>query len=264
MSVLFGTRDNMQWVPAPLANYASPKIRWRAVDQYINGGAAVRESATAHREFNLSWPVSSAETVSPILRTLDMPGPYYYQDPLAMEKNLVPSYWATTMLVTEDAPPLVPGVTPTLVTGTANDNGFPVPAARFVVPSARASNLSVYVPAGYKVGLGVYGSGGTHGFNATGTLAKVSPTGATRYVAGGTTAGWRTLWFSAATHVVQAISLIVIPSDQEFPTGTPFVPGLGHSGLSLRDNPSVTEYSAVLENAQIGVSADFVEVGAWL
>lgn len=262
--VIFGTQDDMRLVPAPLANYGSSRVRWRAVDQYLNGGAAVRSSTTAHGELNLTWAVAGADTLAPLLGVLDMPGPYFYQDPLAMRKNLVPPYWATTMVTTEDAPTLVPGVTPTLVTGTSNTNGFPVPAAQFVVPTARASKLKVYVPEGHKLGLGVVGSGGTHGINATGSLAKISPTGASRYVSAATTPGWKTLWFSAGTHIVQAISMIVIPTAEPFPTGTPFIPGMGYTGLELSGDPSITEYSAVLDNAQVGISADFVEVGAWL
>ena len=42
-----------------------------------------------------------------------------------------------------------------------------------------------------------------------------------------------------------------------------FITGHGTTGLALKGEPQLTEYSAGIPNAQIGLSADLIEVGAW-
>ena len=64
------------------------------------------------------------------------------------------------------------------------------------------------------------------------------------------------------TFTVNGIIAQILPNG-ETPKPGPFLPGLGNSAMELRDNPSITNYSAVIPNAQIGVAASFVEVGAW-
>lgn len=62
--------------------------------------------------------------------------------------------------------------------------------------------------------------------------------------------------------VVQGIVAQILPNGQQ-PAKGPFIPGMGHTGLELKDNPSITQYSANIPNAQIGVAASFVETEAW-
>lgn len=49
----------------------------------------------------------------------------------------------------------------------------------------------------------------------------------------------------------------------ETPTTGGFLPGMGHSMLSLNGDVSITEYSAVLENYQMALTANFIETGTW-
>ena len=42
-----------------------------------------------------------------------------------------------------------------------------------------------------------------------------------------------------------------------------FIPGRGNTGVRISSNPTVTGYSAAIENASIGMTAEFVETGAW-
>ena len=50
----------------------------------------------------------------------------------------------------------------------------------------------------------------------------------------------------------------------ETPTTGGFLPGMGHSMLSLNGDVSITEYSAVLENYQMALTANFIETGTWI
>ena len=42
-----------------------------------------------------------------------------------------------------------------------------------------------------------------------------------------------------------------------------FIPGRGNTGVRLAGDPAVTGYSAALANASVGMTAEFVETGAW-
>ena len=66
------------------------------------------------------------------------------------------------------------------------------------------------------------------------------------------------------TNDVQVNGMIaqVLPRG-ETPEPGGFISGQGHSGLRLNGDPLVTQYSVSLPNAQIGVSAEFIETGAW-
>jgi len=68
----------------------------------------------------------------------------------------------------------------------------------------------------------------------------------------------------AGTNDVQVNGLIaqILPNG-ETPEPGGFISGQGHSGLRLNSDPMITQYSANIPNAQIGVSAEFIETGAW-
>ena len=163
-SVWFGTKDNMKWVPAPLAGAASNSVRWRAVDQLLNGGSVVRQSAVAHMTKSLTWAVQSAESLAPVVQTLQEPGPYYFVDPIAAISNAVPSYWATPYLWGEGGPALVWGVSESVVPITGA-NGYPSKALQITTSKATNTNLVIPVPAGYTLHVGVHGVGGTYRLN---------------------------------------------------------------------------------------------------
>ena len=263
--VWFGTREQMGWVPAPLANYTSANVSWRAYDPFLNGGSGVRSSQTSHKELDLNWGVQSAENLAPLIAALQRPGPYFFCDPINMKTNMVPPYWATP---TEDAPPFIPGVVPTQVAGTANTLGYATMASQYVVPTGgKVTALEIPVPEGHTLRLGVHGTGaGNWTFEGKGTtgqgaiLAATSTTRTNMTFAG---PGFAKLVAPAGTQKIQGIIAQVLPNGVTVPLGG-FLPGMGHTALELRDNPSITSYSANIPNAQIGVAANFAEVGAWL
>lgn len=54
----------------------------------------------------------------------------------------------------------------------------------------------------------------------------------------------------------------ILPTGQTVEPGD-FIPGRGNTGVRISGNPSVTGYSAALTNASVGMTAEFVETGAW-
>ena len=54
----------------------------------------------------------------------------------------------------------------------------------------------------------------------------------------------------------------ILPTGQTVEPGN-FIPGRGNTGVRISGNPSVTGYSAALTNASVGMTAEFVETGAW-
>lgn len=261
--VWFGTADDMRWVPAPLSGAQSAEVRWRAVDQYLNGGAFVRQSTTAHQEISLTWGVQSTESLAPVVSLLHQPGPFYYVDPIAAQSNIVPSYWASPQAWLDDGPPLVPGLTPVKIAGTSV-NGYPATSVRFTTTKATTNtNLTIPVPPGYTLRLGVHGTGGTYKLNsgtAASPLTTASNTRTNLSINGPVFANLKVA--SAATCTITGIIAQVLPTGTS-PKAGGFLPGLGATALMLKDDPSITNYSAVLPNAQRGIAANFVEVGAW-
>ena len=63
--------------------------------------------------------------------------------------------------------------------------------------------------------------------------------------------------------VLQGVMAQILPEGQT-PSSGGFIPGMGFSALALQDNPQITEYSAVLENYQMAMTANFIEVGSWM
>lgn len=326
--VWFGTADDMRWVPAPLAGAQGSEVRWRAVDQYLNGGASVRQSTAAHQEINLTWGVQSTERLAPVVSLLHQPGPFYYVDPIAAQSNIVPSYWASPQAWLDDGPALVPGVTPTKVAGSGPSvNGYPTTSVRFTIAQPTATNIIIPVPDGYTLHMGVRGTGGTYQLHeASGEslfhlmsyvndtvayspsvmtsepqlkihhseqvdfipedsptdpnaglvvvqnqpMAKMaeqgslSPETATRTNMSFAGPGFATLELtSAGTYTISGIIGQILPNGTS-PKAGGFLPGLGATALMLKDDPSITNYSAALPTAQRGIAANFVEVGAWL
>lgn len=142
-NVWFGTENDMRWVPAPLPNYTPAQVRWRAKDQYLNGGAGVRQSTASHKELSLSWPVQSQEDLAPLVSYLQQAGPYFYLDPLNAEANAVPAYWSMPGLV-QDGPPLIPGVAPSYVpTVGGRTLGYPTTSAVYEVEGTPNPNDTI-------------------------------------------------------------------------------------------------------------------------
>ena len=98
--------------------------------------------------------------------------------------------------------------------------------------------------------------------DAYGPTPTLSPNDATRTNMSFFGPGFARLRAPQGDFVLQGVIAQILPNGQQ-PVKGPFIPGMGHTGLELKDNPSITQYSANIPNAQIGVAASFVEAEAW-
>lgn len=261
--VWFGTENNMQWVPAPAANYTATNVRWRATDLFLNGGAAVRQSTASHKELSLSWPVQSQEALAPLVSTLQQAGPFYYLDPINGASNAVPSYWAQPGMV-QDGPPLVQGVEPNYTPSTGGESlGYPTTAWNTTVAGTTKTAIKIPIPSGYAAYVGVHGTGPGVIVNGI-TMSYLSVTSSTTvHPSAVPTGNFVEISLPSGNHNISGIVVQVLPSGQE-PINGPFLPGVGHSALQLNGDPTVTNYSVAIPQAQTGIAADFIEVGSWL
>ena len=269
--VWFGTSTDNGWVPAPLANYNKAKVKWRSVDQLLHGGAFVRQSDVGHKTLSLTWPVQNQAGLARVLRVLEGNSPIFYIDPLEAQGNLVPSYWAEPAISVAHGPKLFNSVNNATV-GTADDNtrGRPTRTWSGTLTSLTESDLRFPIPAGYQLHFGVHGTGTSQVTIGTGnelqSLMPVTDSRDTSFIANNTfTSGnvqWVTARFSAGTLNISSITARLVPTGQA-PQHTGFQPGLGHTSLRLANDPTIVTYSVGLPNAQMGISAEFVETGAW-
>ena len=279
LDMWFGTKGYMQWVPCPLVDSDMSAIGWQSQAQYLNGGARVRRSNTAHKEYNLAWGLQARDNIRLITDYAD--GVYgndliYFLDPFAMDKNVLPSYWAAPMLGGYDAPMLTGSTRPSLTTTSANSFMHPSQTATYTVNTSD-EKLSLYVPipSGYTFWLGVKGSAtSTAALTVTGdllaggtdsTAATLSATLDNVRVA----QSWSSATYSGVTLALSGSGTISLASlcGQVLETGvTPatgnFISGQGNSGCAFAEYPKLQNYSSALD--KVGLTARLVEVGAWL
>lgn len=279
----FGNRNYMQWIKAPQINYDSSKRGYASTATFLNGGAFVKRSATAAKGYNFTWTLKNRDEIRAINDYADGvygPGPIYFLDPFAMDKNLLPQFWAVPALANIDAPLLVGEYDedrPSALQTTPNSNGYPYLTAILNVASTMALNtIWLPVPNGYTLWFGAHGTAtGTAGVQVTPTTGPTSVDAAISVpllsvnttqrvnvsVQGGTYTG---AIISLAGDGVLNLSGMMA---QVFPTGTTpplggFVSGQGHSGCSFVEEPTLTNYSVGLDRA--GIVANLVETEGWV
>lgn len=258
--VWFGTRDDIGWVPAPLTGAVVGAYRWQDTRVSLNGGAYTVQSATQHRRFSLNWGTNNLAELDKILRTINRGELIHYVDPVTAQYNAIPPYWAE---YAEDAPPLFPGVQNELVSTEKSRLGYRAEALKYTVTKTVRSNCELYVPEGLWLFLGVHGQ----------------RTGTAEFLANDENIPFQTIHSSQRTMTklpgnriytlgfrgsgdITLNGITAVIADKE-PSRGGFVSGYGHSGLMIDGEPQITEYSAAIPNAQISLTANFVEVGAW-
>lgn len=276
--VWFGTRSRMQWVPAPAVDVPSGKVGYEAGANFLNGGAYVRRSKASAKKFSLSWNMKHRDDIRPILDYADGlygDGYIYYANPFAMDKNMLPAYWATPFINGYDGPLLVDGARPTL-SSSAYTNGYPVQSATYAVSSSgEKPSIYIPIPPGYRAHVGIHGavvSGGARVVISelvldspvnTVTATLLGKSGAlTNFIsASGTEAITLTINASTSGSIrLDGLIVQVLPEGSVSPVGE-FISGQGTSGMSFASQPAVSEYSAALD--RVGVSADLIETEAW-
>jgi hypothetical protein len=171
----FGTRDYMQWINMPAIDSDMSKVGWQTQSQYINGGSRIRRSLTGHKEYNLAWPLQSRDDIREITDYADGiygNGNIYFLDPFAMDRNVLPQYWATPALAADDAPILFGTTAPTTVDTGANSYSYPVKSAVYSLSSATTTKAQLFIP----LAPGTTGWIGAHGTSTGSAAVRVTPT----------------------------------------------------------------------------------------
>lgn len=278
----FGNRNYMQWVAAPQINYEASKRGYAATATYLNGGAMVQRSATAAKGYVFTWNLKSRDEIRPINDYADNvfgPGPIYFLEPFAMDKNLLPQYWATPALAAIDAPLLVgvydedrPSVLPT----TPNTNGYPYLTATYnLTADSVLHDVWIPIPPGYSLWVGAHGTAtGTAGVSLTPTtgprtaagavgvplLSVSSTTRVNTQITGNSYTGAFISLNGVGTINLSGLMAQVLPNDTA-PQPGGFISGQGHSGCSFIEEPTLTNYSVGID--KVGISANLIETEGW-
>jgi hypothetical protein len=280
--VYFGTRQVMQWVSGNIAvNYPGSKVSANiASGSFLSGGAFVRNSVSGHKEFSVTWNPSSRDDIRTITDYADGlygPGPFYWLDPFAWDKNLLPQYYASPFQGIYDGP-IWSGAPTRPVTSITPANGllYPTESATYTVSPSINNSVYVPIPPGFTAWVGVHGSSGGGNLAVT---PYMGPTNAAAAVAVTMQTVTDPVRFSASfdgsSYVGILLNLQAAPNPitlsgvmvQVLPTGiTPaqgaFISGQGHSGLSFKTLPNLSQISTGFD--RVSIIADFVETGAWL
>jgi hypothetical protein len=277
----FGTAEQMSWVPCPNSGMIANNVKWRAGGTLLSGGGWGRSSSTGHMEYNMAWPVMSHEDAASLTDYFNGvygEPPFYFLDPMIINRNILPSWLASPQLQALDAPTMYPGITPTLGPWSTVSNGYPTRSAQYTLGvNQTGTAFSFPVPPGYTLRFGWHGTAtGTAKIRLIGGSASVdttpiSATGSTTRVNSVMTrdATFGVVYLqiiggaSGGTLDLRGMTAVVLPTADASPTGN-FISGQGNLGVRLRDEPQITAYSTAIPNANVGVTANFIETGAWL
>jgi hypothetical protein len=279
----FGNRNRMQWVRAPQINYESSKRGWANTATYLNGGQFVRRSSTAAKGYVFTWSMKSRDEIRIINDYADGvygDAPIYFLDPFAMDKNVLPQYWATPALASTDAPLLAgeydsdrPIVLPT----DPNTNGYPYLSATYTIDTTTLLNtIFLPVPPGYVLWVGFHGS-----VTGTANVVVTPVTGPTSIgssfvapplsvqttqrvnssVNGDNYIGALLSLSGVGTVKLAGLIAQVLPLGQG-PVAGGFISGQGHSGCSFTEEPTLTNYSAAID--KVSLTATLVETEGWV
>jgi hypothetical protein len=279
----FGNRNYMQWVRAPQINYDSSKRGYASTATFLNGGAFVKRSATAAKGYNFTWTLKNRDEVRAINDYADGvfgPGALYFLDPFAMDKNLLPQFWAVPSLASLDAP-LLAGMydddRPSILPTTPNANAYPFNTATYTLTSGvHLSQVWLPCPPGYSLWFGAHGSAtGTAGVTVTPTtgpntvgsvlpvplLAESDITRVNTQINGDVYNGALLSLSGVGTLKLSGLMAQCFRNGTTPPLGG-FISGQGHSGCSFVEEPTLTNYSAGIDRA--GIVANLIETEGWL
>jgi len=284
--VYFGTKEHMQWVPAPAVNMGAGKSGYAGRADFLNGGVDIRRSKGAAKTYNMAWNLQHREDIQPVLDYADGmygDGPIYFLDPFGADRNALPAAWAAPYINAYDGPVVVGDTRPSVLNTGSSFMGFPIESAIYTLGQGTVSQ-SVYIPipdtyVGYLIAFGQQVSGapavnitlhttpegGQSNDLILANKNEVNTTSNSLVVIPGSTVRGVSIRLkgpNTGTGVLQLDGMML----QVLPAGAVrsvdrFISGQGASGLSFVNQPAVTAYSAALD--RIGVSAELVETEAW-
>jgi hypothetical protein len=296
-NVYFGNDSYQTWIKAPATGLRATNQGWNAETQLLSGRTHIRRSDASHKRFTMNWLGSMNDTADTLNVVKDFAdglygaGPFFWNDPYAMNSNLFSPAWAAPfMSIGTDWDAICAddvGITKEVVTTASisslvgnNTQAYPVYTAKFTAPgnpNAQSDSFTFYIPDGYTLWLGLHGHHGTTGAafgkayknGVAATPTNITPLGVN------TATRVNTSFSSNVADKVEFYLAKVAPSPCEFhvtgliaqllKTGTTpetgrFFSGRGTTGLEFLTVPEIEYYSAVINDGQIGMSAEFVEV----
>lgn len=275
----WATREYGMWVRCPSVEMPSSKSGWVSSMDYLNGGAYVRRSTAAHKNYTLSWNILTRDQSRPILDFADRlygDGPFYWIDPVAARYNLLPQWFASPFQGLDDGIILTGDKARGEVVQTPmNSLGYPIRSIRYDVTSgSNPTKVWIPIPPGMTAWVGAHGQDGTGGevvvtpttgpatTGAPTTLTLLDVTDDTRVNASfsGSTGIYVALG-GEGTITLSGLMVQIWPTGMTPPTGG-FISGQGHSGCEFTSQPEYTPYSDVFD--QGAVIAEMTEVGGWL
>lgn len=276
----FGNRYYMLWVPCPAVGADYGRAGASRSSSFLNGGAYRKLSRAGAKTYNLTWNRTERDALRPITDFAEGvygPGPFYWSDPFAMDKNVLAQSFATPSLGGYDGVILTGGENrPDIVPTSANTLGYPVESAVYTVTTGDAPlGHWVPIPPGYVAWVGAHGAAGSGGtvqvrpttgfdtYAATVTLTPLSVTTDQRFNAsfsGDDYTGILIRLGGLGTITLAGMMVQVLPAGVT-PEPGGFISGQGHSGAEFNDHPSIEAYSVAFD--MVGMSAELTEVAQW-
>ena len=164
----FGTRERMQWIETPRSGANVSTSGTFAEADLINGGAFVRNSVDAHKNYAFTWGDSADRRLASVIRSYRNGsyggGPIYFSDPMYYETNLFSQRWADpSMALGEEAPTLTGDIGTLSSTPTPpNPHGLPTTSAVYQFGSItnwtgeQDSAFHLEIPEGMELVVGAY------------------------------------------------------------------------------------------------------------
>jgi len=296
-SVYFGNDSYQTWIKAPATGLRATNQGWNAETQLLSGRTHIRRSEASHKRFTMNWlgPMNdTADTLNVVKDFADGlygSGPFFWNDPYAMDSNLFPPAWAAPFIsIGTDWDAICPddvGITKEVVSTAsilslvgANTEAYPAYSAKFTAPgnpNAESDRFTFYIPEGYTLWLGLHGHHGTTGAafgqayknGVAATPTNITPLGvntATRVNTSFSSTSADKVEFYLAKiasspctfHISGLIAQLL--KTGKTPEAGRFFSGRGTTGLEFLSVPEIEYYSAVINDGQIGMSAEFVEI----
>ena len=289
----FGTRERMQWIDTPNKGANVSPTGMLAESDLINGGAFVRNSADAHKNYAFTWGDSADRRLASILRAYRN-GSYgrgliYFLDPMYYETNLLPQRWADPSMALDTEAPNLTGdrFVPSAAITAPNSNGLPVRSAFYSFPLNAnydglrdGDSLFIPIPPGSELLLSAFYAqtgnayikvrrngvvGETYNLTATGVGATVT---APTVLAGGATGAYAELYLGTATSgAASTLQIAGITARLRWPgsdalTDPFWYTGEGHSGCRFSGSPTVYNNDGI-GGGHVSLSCELKETGSW-
>jgi hypothetical protein len=277
--VYFGNANYQTWIKAPTSGMAAGSNGYISQQQLLSGRTSIKRSRASSRTFEPSWvggldqAADGLEVINDFANGFYGDGPFYWVDPFAMDRNILPPHWSAPHLTERDWPKLANEGTFIYSTlPSPAGNNFPYKYMTYSNTGTNTRVLSIIVPDGYTfhfgwhnlhatdlgVAIDIIDSTGGYTTEMPYSMLAGSTTRTNFSVNGGTACKMVNIYLQDTCQIVSMTGLI-LPTGASVPTGN-FVTGKGTTALEFTKIPSIEYYSSALNGGQVGMSASFVEV----